>query len=144
MKLILLACLLVLCGAATPASQPESLAAGSAKPWTRWWWPGNAVDKENLTKQLEQIAAAGFGGAEVTPIYGIQGADDRKIEFLSPRYMEMLAHADSEAKRLGLQLDMATGTGWPFGGPTIQPPDADAKLAREGGVLVSMPTHMKV
>ena len=141
MKLIPLICLLALCVAAAPASQPSS---SSAKPWTRWWWPGNAVDKENLTKQLEQIAAAGFGGVEVTPIYGIQGADDREIEFLSPHYMEMLAHAASEAKRLGMQLDMATGTGWPFGGPTIQPADADAKLVRQDGALLSTPTRMKV
>jgi len=125
--------------ASAPATTP------SAKPWTRWWWPGNAVDKENLTRQLEQIAAAGFGGVEVTPIYGIQSADDREIEFLSPRYMEMLAHAASEAKRLGMQLDMATGTGWPFGGPTIKPEDADAKLARgDDDKLISTPTKMKV
>ena len=47
--------------------------------------------------------------------------------------MEMLAHAAAEAKRLGMQLDMATGTGWPFGGPTVKPEDADAKLVRDGG-----------
>jgi hypothetical protein len=139
----LLCLLLLLIGsnataAVAPATRP------SAKPWTRWWWPGNAVDKENLTKQLEQIAAAGFGGVEVTPIYGIQGADAREIEFLSPRYMEMLAHAAGEAKRLGLQLDMATGTGWPFGGPTVRVADADAKLTRDADKLVSTPTRMKV
>ena len=38
------------------------------KPWTRWWWPGSAVDKASLTKQLEQIAAAGIGGVEITPL----------------------------------------------------------------------------
>src|SRR4051812_7625436 len=26
------------------------------KPWTRWWWPGSAVDKASLTQQLEKIA----------------------------------------------------------------------------------------
>src|SRR5689334_2706783 len=41
----------------------------TAKPWTRWWWPGSAVDKANLTKQLEAIVAAGIGGVEITPIY---------------------------------------------------------------------------
>src|SRR5687768_4166970 len=132
--MVALSCVLVLCSAATsfagaapaPAPAPAPATQASSKPWTRWWWPGNAVDKENLTRQLEQIAAAGFGGVEVTPIYGIQGADDREIGFLSPQYMEMLAHAAAEARRLGLGLDMATGTGWPFGGPTIQPEDADA------------------
>ena len=22
------------------------------RPWTRWWWPGNAVDEPNLVRQL--------------------------------------------------------------------------------------------
>jgi len=48
------------------------------KPWTRWWWPGNAVDAKNLTHELEQFHDAGLGGVEITPIYGIQGADDRE------------------------------------------------------------------
>src|SRR5688572_31251858 len=148
MRIFALLCVLGLCSSAAsfadaePADAPG--AQPSAKPWTRWWWPGNAVDKENLTRQLEAIAAAGFGGVEVTPIYGIQGADDREIEFLSPRYMEILAHAAAEAKRLGIGFDMATGTGWPFGGPTVRPEDADAKLARGGGALASTPTGMKV
>jgi hypothetical protein len=33
--------------------------------------------------------------------------------------MELLDHTLSEAKRLGLGIDLANGTGWPFGGPTI-------------------------
>ena len=114
------------------------------KPWTRWWWPGNAVDKGNLTRQLEAFAAAGFGGVEVTPIYGVRGAEDREVQFLSPKYMELLAHAGAEAKRLGMQLDMATGTGWPFGGPWVATEDADARLPRTGNTIDAKPTGMKV
>src|SRR5687768_3387376 len=114
------------------------------KPWTRWWWPGNAVDKANLTRQLEQIAGAGFGGVEVTPIYGVRGAEDREVEFLSPQYMELLAHAAAEAKRFGMQLDMATGTGWPFGGPWVATEDADTRLPRTGNAIDPKPTGMKV
>src|SRR5687767_11187116 len=116
------------------------------KPWTRWWWPGNAVDKANLTRQLEQIAAAGFGGVEVTPIYGVRGAEDREVEFLSPKYIELLAHAAAEAKRLGMQLDMATGTGWPFGGPWVEPGDGDARVVRglSAGPILGNRTGMKV
>ena len=89
------------------------------KPWTRWWWPGSAVDKASLTHQLEQLAAAGIGGVEITPIYGAKGYESRYIDFLSPKWMEMLEHTGREARRLGLGVDMATGTGWPFGGPWI-------------------------
>ena len=31
------------------------------KPWAFNWWMGSAVDKTNLTKELERYAAAGLG-----------------------------------------------------------------------------------
>jgi hypothetical protein len=117
----------------------------TARPWTRWWWLGSAVDKPNLTRELEAIAAAGFGGVEITPIYGAKGYEDRFIPFLSPRYLEMLAHVGVEAKRLGLGVDMATGTGWPFGGPQVTPADAELKIAfDDAGHLAPVPTNFKV
>ena len=87
------------------------------KPWTRWWWQGSAVDKPNLTSLMQQYKEAGLGGLEITPIYGVKGAEDKFIDFLSPKWVEMLQHTLNEGKRLGLGIDMATGTGWPFGGP---------------------------
>src|SRR5690348_2602888 len=35
-----------------------------AKPWTRWWWLGSAVDAKNLTRELELFSKAGLGGVE--------------------------------------------------------------------------------
>src|SRR4051812_10433581 len=131
-----------------PAAQtrPTSWPAANRdqKPWTRWWWPGSAVDKAGLTQQLEQLAAANIGGVEVTPIYGANGYEDRYIDYLSPRWMEMLEHAGHEAQRLGLGVDMATGTGWPFGGPWVTPADAAGKLVVVDGKLLGEPTKMMV
>jgi hypothetical protein len=93
--------------------------APTHKPWTRWWWLGSAVDKPNLTRELEEFSRKGIGGVEICPIYGAKGAEDRFIDFLSPQWMDMLAHTTHEAKRLGLGVDMTTGTGWPFGGPQV-------------------------
>ena len=114
------------------------------KPWVRWWWLGSAVDKPNLTRELEQIAGHGFGGVEITPLYGAVGYESKYIDFLSPQYMAMLEFTGNEAKRLDLGVDMATGTGWPFGGPWITPENADAMLARDPSKLVERPTRMKV
>src|SRR5690349_1082610 len=127
-----------------PSDQVWPEVTGSSKPWTRWWWPGSAVDKANLTKQLEAIAAAGIGGVEITPIYGPKGAEDRYVDFLSPKWMEMLDHTTREAARLGLGVDMATGTGWPFGGPEVAAADGSSSLAWIEGKLVGKPTEMKV
>lgn len=40
----------------------------------------------------------------------------------------MLQYTESEASRLGMQIDMNTGTGWPFGGPEVGIEDAACKL----------------
>ena len=135
-------------GAATgPVQEPPSVwpeVTNSAKPWTRWWWPASAVDKANLTKQLEAIAASGIGGVEITPIFGARGAEARYLDFLSPQWMEMLEHTAREAARLGLRVDMATGTGWPFGGPTVSADDGSSSLVLIDGKLAGKPTAMKV
>jgi hypothetical protein len=114
------------------------------KPWTRWWWPGSAVDNASLTAQLEKIAAAGIGGVEITPIYGAKGYEDRYLDFLSPQWMAMLEHVGREAQRLDLGVDMATGTGWPFGGPWIDEPHALQGVALKDGQLAGEPTRMMV
>lgn len=99
-----------------------------AKPAARWWWMGSAVDKENLTRNLDAYAKAGMGTMEITPIYGVKGNEANDIPFLSTRWMEMLQYTADEAGRLGMQIDMNTGTGWPFGGPEVGIEDAASKL----------------
>ena len=94
------------------------------KPWTRWWWEGSAVNKADLTHLLTQYQQAGLGGMEITTIYGVKGAESQFIDFLSPKWMDMLTHTLTEASRLGLGIDMAQASGWPFGGPWVAPADA--------------------
>ena len=91
----------------------------TARPWTRWWWQGSSVTRDGLTAAMEAYRAAGLGGLELTPIYGVRGEEDRFVPYLSPAWMALLDHTMAEATRLGLGLDMATGTGWPFGGPWV-------------------------
>jgi hypothetical protein len=86
------------------------------KPWTRWWWLGSAVNPKDLTANMQQYAAVGLGGLEITPIYGVGGYEDQFIDYLSPKWMQVFSHTLREAKRLNMQIDMATGSGWPFGG----------------------------
>lgn len=98
-----------------------------AKPGIRWWWMGSAVDKENLGWNLDQYAKAGIGAVEITPLYGVQGNDKNDIPYLSPRWMEMLRFVEKKDKELGIETDMATGTGWPFGGPWVPLSEAACK-----------------
>jgi len=105
------------------------------RPWARWWWHGSAVEDLHLTSALEAYRAAGFGGLEITPIYGVAGYEDRFLDFLSPEWVERLDHTLAEASRLDLGVDMATGTGWPFGGPGVEAEDASRYVAHRMYVL---------
>ena len=90
-----------------------------AKPGTRWWWLGSAVDKANLSWNLAEYAKHGIGAIEITPIYGVQGNEANNIDYLSDQWLDMLRFTEQQARRNGIETDMATGTGWPFGGPWV-------------------------
>ena len=118
-----------------------------SKPWTRWWWMGNAVNRRDLSWALAQYEQAGLGGMELTPIYGVRGEESKFIQYLSPEWVGMLEHTLREASRLGLGVDMATGTGWPFGGPWINAEDAAKDLVSKtwelrGGARLGEPVRL--
>jgi hypothetical protein len=105
------------------------------KPWTRWWWLGSAVDSTGIATQLGELAAAGFGGVEVTVIYGAKGAESSYLPYLSRPWVDMIAHTASEAHRRGMGLDLPQGSGWRMGGPSVVPADENASLTiRADGV----------
>ena len=125
---------LVLLGGATlsaPAADDATAwpaLTSQTRPWTYWWWMGSAVDKTNLTRELQRYHGAGLGGVHVVPIFGARGWESNYISYLSPRWMEMLGCTVTEAQRLGLGVDMTTGTGWCFGGPEVSDRDANASV----------------
>jgi hypothetical protein len=115
------------------------------RPWTYWWWMGSAVDTEEITHQLEAFSEAGLGGVHIIPIYGVKGYEEDFIPFLSSDWMKMFGHTLNEADRLGLGVDMTTGTGWPFGGcqidTTFSAKEFNPGLPETG---YAMPTWQKV
>src|SRR5207248_5089840 len=117
----------------TDLTWPE--ATQQSKPWTRWWWMGSAVDSVNLTAELETLAAASFGGVEVTSIYGVHGYEHAFVPYLSDRWLDLLLHAAAEARRLGMGLDMPPGSGWRLGGPSVPREDASASLHIEADTV---------
>ena len=112
--IIILATLTV---SATAQQWPEM--RQEAKAGARWWWLGSAVDKENLRWTMQEYANHGIGTLEITPIYGVQGNQTNNIPYLSDQWMEMLRFTQEQGRANGIEIDMATGTGWPFGGPWV-------------------------
>ena len=99
-----------LCASVEPRVASQDAGAGArnwpaitreTKPWTRWWWQGSAVEPDSLTAQLEALKAAGIGGVEITPIYGVRGAEDRFIPYSRTQWMRMLEHTLREATAAG-------------------------------------------
>ncbi len=112
--------------AAAPPAWPE--VKREHKPWTRWWWMGNAVDAQNIGRLLDQYGAAGLGGVEIAPIYGAIGYENRYLPYLSPRWLNVLDFTVQKAGSLGMGVDLTMGTGWPFGGPHVTPAHAATRL----------------
>jgi hypothetical protein len=120
---------ILLCGAALgagvawasvaeePLAWPEI--TRECKPWAYNWWPGSAVDPQSISNEFRRYAEAGLGGVHVVPIYGVKGAEGRFVDYLSPKWMALFACASSVAEKLGLGVDMTTGSGWCFGGPQV-------------------------
>ena len=68
---------------------------------------------------MQQYAEHGIGAVEITPLYGVQDNQANNIPYLSDKWMEMLREVQQNGKDMGIEIDMATGTGWPFGGPWV-------------------------
>ncbi|WP_434036512.1 glycosyl hydrolase [Formosa sp. 4Alg 33] len=100
----------------------------TTKPWTRWWWMGSAVDKPNIKQNLIDLHRVGIGGVEIAPIYGVKDEEDNFIDYLSPKWMEMLDYTIHITDSLNMQVDLTLGTGWPYGGPQVIPEFAATKL----------------
>jgi hypothetical protein len=86
------------------------------------------VDQENLKWNLTEYGKHGIGAVEITPIYGVQGNQTNNITYLSDAWMTMLRYTIEQANRNGIEVDMSTGTGWPFGGPWVPLEESASKM----------------
>lgn len=116
---------IILLAGTLAAAQPKwKPITQQSKPWSRWWWEGNAVNPKDLSYNMEAYKKVGLGGLEITPIYGVKGYESQFIDFLSPKWVDMFKHTLKEGTRLGLGIDLANASGWPFGGSWVRPEDA--------------------
>ena len=86
-----------------------------------WWWFNGRVDKEGITRDLEEFRDKGIG--EVIMINTGDGfvPYPKGAKFLSDEWKEMYRHAMKEAKRLGIGVGVNLSSGWCMGGPWITP-----------------------
>ena len=63
LKLILISFIFSMVSCQSENNWPEI--GNEQKPWTYWWWMGNAVDKENISWNLKKYQRAGLGGVQL-------------------------------------------------------------------------------
>ena len=116
----LVLCLSITC--ATAGSLEKSFASppASARPWVYWFWLNGNITREGITADLEAMKRVGIGGVLIMEVD--QGAPVGPVAFLSPQWRALFGHVVSEARRLGLEVNMNNDAGWEgSGGPWIKP-----------------------
>lgn len=137
-------CLTLFSSAQLPSSKRESSRddlrtsfenpPATARPMARWWWPGGDVTNEEIARELRIIKDAGLGGVEIQSFKdGLNPAPTAEVarrvdSFLTPEWFNHVKYAIEEGGRLGLNVDLTFGSGWPFGGPYIPLQLASKKL----------------
>lgn len=97
-----------------------------------WWWLNGNVTKAAITRDLEEMAAKGFGGALICDAGGAEQDGNDQVPhgptFFSDAWRELYKHALREADRLGLEMSLNIQSGWNLGGPMVTAEDAPKKL----------------
>ncbi|MBA9004931.1 glycosyl hydrolase [Thermomonospora cellulosilytica] len=107
----------------------------AVRPRFRWWWPDGQVDPAEIRREIDQIADAGFGGAEIVAVHhSIRDKsvlDPGKYGWGTPAWNAGVEAALDQARKRGITVDLTIGPAWPAAVPTITPdsPEAVKELA---------------
>ncbi|WP_435771472.1 glycosyl hydrolase [Nocardioides sp. SYSU DS0651] len=113
---------------------PKELGKAFRKPGTataagfRWWWPHGLVDPEQVAREVDQVADAGFGVLEVAVVTHSLRARDITIDVAkhgwgSPSWVAGVKAALARAAKRDVRVDITVGPSWPAAVPTITPDD---------------------
>lgn len=139
-------------GAKTAAETIAALKTGWENPpstyrtHTRWWWPGNAVTKEGIDFQLQEMKDKGFGGVEIMSFISVYTKGN--INFNSDEFVQMTKYAVDKARSLGMEVTPALVPGWNHGHASVTEADASKVMIyfeadANGGSLAMNLTDMK-
>src|SRR5204863_9314532 len=93
------------------------------RPFVRWWWNGDKIEKVELARELRLLKAAGISGVEINPIKFPARTNDlgkQSVQWLSEEWIKLLQFTFEEARSLGMTCDLIVGSGWPFGAEWLE------------------------
>lgn len=73
----------------------------SAKPGVFWWWLNGLVDKEAITRDLEEFQEKGIGEALIVDAGGTPGTVPAGHLFMGTEWRNLFKHALVEVDRCG-------------------------------------------
>jgi hypothetical protein len=112
-----------------------------AGPWVYWFCFDNAITKQEMEREIEEMVSVGIAGAELRFVEfawwrkkevvdkELELAGHKRLEYLSDEFIEVLEHACSVAQRHGFKLSINMGMGWPPGGTWITNEHRTRKLS---------------
>ena len=112
-----------------------------ARPGCYWAWLNGSITKEQITRDLEEMARGGLRGGEIWDVAAAADPDGRVPAgpaFLGPESTRLIAHAIREADRLGLRIGLVASSGWNAGGSWI-PPEYAGKALYHSEITVKGP-----
>ncbi|MCP4311947.1 MAG: hypothetical protein GY790_11845 [Bacteroidetes bacterium] len=102
--------------------------------WCYWYWIGDDISKEGITKDLEAMKEAGIGAAFIGNIN--PALKDGKVPMLSEDWWDHMVHAVNEGKRIGVDIGSFNCPGWSMsGGPWISSEKAMRHLVYSEAVV---------
>ncbi|KFY05471.1 hypothetical protein V492_08523 [Pseudogymnoascus sp. VKM F-4246] len=92
------------------------------RPKIRWWWIHGIVEPEEILREVDQIASAGFGGIEIQDVHhsvpqGTVLGDLPTEGWGGPKWLDGLTAALNESNAKSLKHDMGFGPAWPLAVP---------------------------
>lgn len=92
----------------------------SASPGVYWYFLSGNRDRDEMTKDLESMVAAGINRLIFLEVDLL--CPQGPVVFMSDAWQDMFVHAVRECERLGIEMTLGLGPGWTgSGGPWVQP-----------------------
>nr|WP_068891296.1 glycosyl hydrolase [Pedobacter panaciterrae] len=89
------------------------------KPGVYWYFMDGNMNAKTITKDLESMKKAGIGNLIFLEVN--VGVPRGTVDFLSEQWTSLFAHAEKEARRLGIEITLGIGPGWTgSGGPWVK------------------------
>jgi len=102
-----------------------------ARAGAYWCWLNGTVEHERMTREMEEAKTLGMRGFEIwdVGVYRPVNMVPAGPAFLGEESLKNIKYAMTEAKRLGLELNMIAASSWNAGGAWVKKSDGSKRLA---------------